>query len=120
MLVHFRRKINPLGCEKLQAIRLRRENILNTPSLLRIKARVGRVELRIGDGAQDIEPLIQRRVIRMDVEDRRGIEVPEVMVFGAADVGERFELGGDGDDIGGTGKRSQGERHGARELKRYT
>ena len=77
------------------------------------EARVSRVELRIGDGAQDIEPLIQGRVIRMDVENRRGIEVPEVMVFGAADVGERFEVGGVGDDVGGAGKRSQGERHGA-------
>ena len=33
LLIHFRRKINPLGCDKLQAIRLRRENILKTPSL---------------------------------------------------------------------------------------
>ena len=79
---------------------------------------MGRVELRIGDGAQDIEPLIQRRVIRMDVENIRGIEVPEVMVFGAADVGERFEVGSVGDDVGGAGERSQGERHGARVLKR--
>ena len=40
------------------------------------------------------------------LENRRGIEVPEVMVFGAAGVRERFEVGGIGGDVGGAGKRS--------------
>ena len=82
-----------------------------------VEARVSRIELQIGDGAQDIEPFIQRRVVRMDVKNRRGIEIPEVMVFGLADVGERFEVGGVGDDVGGAGEWPQGERHGARMLK---
>ena len=38
-------------------------------------------------------------------------------MFGAADVGERFEIGGIDDDVGGAGKRSQGERHGERMLR---
>ena len=36
-----------------------------------VEARVSRVELRISDGAQDIEPLIQGRNIRMDVDEQR-------------------------------------------------
>ena len=63
-----------------------------------VEARVGRIELRIGDGAQNIEPLIQRRVIRMDVENGRGIEVSEVMVFGLVGGGGRLKVGRVGDD----------------------
>ena len=70
-----------------------------------VEARVSRVELRISDGAQNSEPLLQRRAIRTDVKNGRGIEVPEAMVFGAAGVGERLEVGGIGDDVGGAGKR---------------
>ena len=55
--------------------------------------------------------------MRMDVKKRRRIEIPEVMVFGAAGFGERFEAGGVGDDVGGAGERLQGERHGSRVLK---
>ena len=43
--------------------------------------------------------------MRMDVKKRRRIEIPEVMVFGAAGFGERFEAGGVGDDVGGAGER---------------
>ena len=68
-------------------------------------------------GAQEIKPLVQRRVMRMDVKNGRGIEIPEVMVFGLAGVGERFEVGGVGDDVGGAGEWPQGERHGVRMLK---
>ena len=84
-----------------------------------VEARVSRVELRISDGAQNSESLLQRRAMRMEIKNGRGIiKAPEVMVFGAAGVGERFEVGGIGDGVGGAGKRSQGERHGARVLKR--
>ena len=54
----------------------------------------------------------------MDVKNGRGIEIPEVMVFGAAGFGERFEVGGVGDDVGGAGERPQDERHGSRVLKK--
>ena len=83
-----------------------------------VEARVSRIELRIGDGAQDIEPLVQRRVIRMDVKKGRGIEIPEVMVFGLVGVGERFEVGRVGDDVGGAREWPQGERYGVRILKK--
>ena len=54
----------------------------------------------------------------MDVKNWRGIEVPEVMVFGLADVGERFEVGRVGGNVGGAGEWLQGERHGVRMLKK--
>ena len=47
----------------------------------------------------------------MNVENGRRVVVPEVMVFGASGVGEVREVGGIGDDDGGAGKRSKGERH---------
>ena len=62
---------------------------------------MSRIELRIGDGAHDIEPFIQRRVKRMDVKNGRGIDIPEAMVLGSAGVGERFEIGSVDDDVGG-------------------
>jgi hypothetical protein len=83
-----------------------------------IEARVSRVELRISDGAQNSEPLLQRRAMRMDIKNGRGIEIPEVMVFSASGVGKRLTVRGVGDDVGGAGKRSQGERHGERALKK--
>ena len=76
-----------------------------------VKARVSRVELRIGDGARYTEPLVKRCVVGMNVENGRRIAVPEFMVFGASGVGEVREVGGIGDDAGGAGKRSEGERH---------
>ena len=83
-----------------------------------IEARVSRVELRISDGAQNSEPFVQRRCIRMDIKHGRGIVIPEVMVCSASGVGKRLEVRGVGDDVGGAGKRSQGERHGERMLKK--
>ena len=56
--------------------------------------------------------------MRVDAENGRGIEIPEVMVFGAVGFGERFEAGGVGDDVGGAGERPQGERHGSRVLNK--
>ena len=42
--------------------------------------------------------------MRVDAENGRGIEIPEVMVFGAAGFGERFEVDGVGEDVGGAGE----------------
>ena len=61
---------------------------------------MSRIELRIGDGAQDIEPFIQRRVIRMDSKNGRVTKTPEVMVFDSAGVGERSEVGSVDDGFG--------------------
>ena len=82
-----------------------------------VDARVGRFELRIGDGAQNIEPLLQRRVKRMDIENGLRIEVPEIMVFGLVSSGERFEVGRVGDNVGGARKWPKGEWHDSRMLK---
>ena len=79
-----------------------------------IQARMSWVKLWVGDGAQNSEPFLQRRGLRMDIEDGRGIIIPEVMVFGASGVGKRVKVRGVGDDVGGAGKRPQGERHGRR------
>ena len=81
-------------------------------------AQVSRVELRISDGAQNSKPFLQRRGIRMDIKNGRGIEIPAVMVFSASGVGKRFKVRGVGDGVGGAGKRSQGERHGERMLRK--
>ena len=79
---------------------------------------MGRVELRVGNGTQNIEPLVQRSVERVDIKSsRRGIEIPEVMVFGLVGGGERIKVGRVGDDVGRTGKRPKGEWHGVRMLK---
>jgi len=63
-----------------------------------VEARVGRVELRVGDGTHNIEPLAQRSVERVDVKNRHGIEIPEVMVFGLVGGGGRLKVGRVGDD----------------------
>ena len=78
---------------------------------------VGRVELRVVNGTQNIEPLVQRSVERVDVKNRRGIEIPEAMVFGLVGGGERLEVGRVGDDVGKAGKRPDSERHGVRMLQ---
>ena len=83
-----------------------------------IQARMSWIKLWVGDGAQNSEPFLQRRGMRMDIEDGRGIIIPEVMVFGASGVGKRVKVRGVGDGVGGAGKRSQGERHGERMLKK--
>ena len=68
-----------------------------------VQARMSWIKLWVGDGAQNREPFVQRRVMRMDVEDRRGIIIPEVMVFDASGVGKRVKVRGVGDDVGGAG-----------------
>ena len=83
-----------------------------------IQARMSWIKLWVGDGAQNSEPFVQRRGMRVDIEDRRGIIIPEVMVFGASGIGKRVKVGGVGDGVGRAGQRPQGERHGKRMLKR--
>ena len=55
--------------------------------------------------------------MRMDVKNGRGIEIPEVMVLGLVGVGERFEVGRVGGDVGAAREWPQGEQHGVRMLK---
>ena len=79
-----------------------------------VEARVSRVELRISDGAQNSEPLLQRRAIRMGIKNGRGIEIPEVIVFSASGVGKRFKVRGIGGDVEGpgSGRRANGMARG--------
>ena len=85
-----------------------------------VEARVSRVELRVGNGTQNIVPLVQRSVERADVKNRRGIESPEVMVFGLVGGGECLKSAASVMTLEepGRGRKPEDERHGVRTLQR--